>query len=148
MSDVKYWIAAISKEHTERGVKGSFIQVCHGKQVPLNRMRKGDFLLVYSSKLSMEGSEKCKAFTAFGKVSDDEVYSFQMTESFKPFRRNIEFFECEETSILPLIDDLEFISNKKCWGYPFRFGFFEVMEKDFDLITSKMLKNEIARQYI
>lgn len=140
---MKYWIATISKEHTQRGVNGNFIQVCHGKQAPLKRMSKGDFLLVYSSKITMEGNEKCQKFTAIGQVMDDDVYQFQMTDTFNPFRKNIEFLSCEETPIIPLINDLEFIPNKKSWGYPFRFGFFEIKENDFNLIASKMLQNEI-----
>jgi predicted RNA-binding protein len=135
----KYWIATISKEHTQRGVNGGFIQVCHGKEAPLKRMQNEDYLLVYSSKITMEGNEKCQAFTALGKVTDDEVYAFQMTENFVPFRRNIQFMECNEVSILPLIEDLEFIPNKKSWGYPFRYGFFEISENDFNFITSKMI---------
>ncbi len=138
MNTTKYWVATISKEHTQRGVSGGFIQVCHGKQAPLKRMKKGDYLLVYSSKITMEGNEKCQAFTAVGQVKDKEVYQFEMTENFKPFRRSIEFLESEEVSILPLISDLEFILNKKSWGYPFRFGFFEINENDFNLIASKM----------
>ncbi|PZX94061.1 EVE domain-containing protein [Flavobacterium aquariorum] len=141
MSNVRYWIAAISKEHTSRGVAGGFIQVCHGKEAPLKRMKKGDYLLIYSSKVTMEGNEKCQSFTAVGKIKDDDVYQFQMTETFKPFRRNIEFLESVETSIIPLISNLEFIPNKKSWGYPFRFGFFEINENDFNFITSKMLQN-------
>lgn len=140
MTLVKYWVATISKEHTQRGVNGNFIQVCHGKQAPLKRMKQGDFLLVYSSKITMEGNEKCQAFTAIGRVCDDEVYQFEISENFKPFRRNIEFFDCEENSIIPLINELEFIPNKKSWGFPFRNGFFEINEKDFNFITLKMLK--------
>ncbi|MFT3702033.1 MAG: EVE domain-containing protein [Agriterribacter sp.] len=142
MNTTKYWIAAISKEHTMKGVAGGFIQVCHGKQAPLKRMKKGDYLLIYSSKITMEGMEKCQAFTAVGQVKDDEVYQFEMSANFHPHRRNIEFLKCNEVSIIPLINDLEFISNKKSWGYPFRFGFFEINEKDFTLITAAMLKNE------
>ncbi len=144
MNTTKYWIAAVSKQHTMRGVAGSFMQVCHGKQAPLKRMKKGDYLLVYSSKITMEGNEKCQAFTAVGRVKDDEVYPFQMSENFIPYRRNIDFLECVESPIIPLINNLEFISNKKSWGYPFRFGFFEVKEHDFNLIASKMLRNETA----
>lgn len=148
MNTTKYWIAAISKEHTQRGVNGNFIQVCHGKQEPLKRMKKGDYLIIYSSKITMEGSEKLQAFTAIGQVADDEIYQFQMTENFKPFRRNIEFLKSVECLITPLINDLEFIPNKKTWGYPFRFGFLEIKENDFNLITSKMLQNEPIGQYI
>jgi len=134
----KYWIAVVSKEHTLRGVQGGFIQVCHGKEAPLKRMKKDDYLLVYSSVITQQKKEKCQAFTAVGRVSDDEIYPFQMTEDFKPYRRKIEFLSGEEASILPLIPHLTFIQNKKSWGYPFRFGFFEIPEKDFEWIASNM----------
>lgn len=143
MKNQKYWIAVVSKEHTIRGVHGGYMQVCHGKQAPLKRMKQDDWLIVYSPKLSMEGAEKCQAFTAIGQASDENVYQFKMSENFIPFRRNIKFYNCTESSILPLINDLEFIQNKKSWGFPFRFGFFEIKEGDFNLIISKMLKNEI-----
>jgi hypothetical protein len=142
MIEIKYWIATVSKEHTMLGVAGSFMQVCHGKEAPLKRMKKGDYLIVYSSKISMEGNEKCQSFTAIGKIKDDDVYQVEMVQNFKPFRRNIEFLECTESSIIPLINELEFIPNKKSWGYPFRFGFLEINKKDFNLVTSKMLQNE------
>ncbi|OMQ11678.1 EVE domain-containing protein [[Flexibacter] sp. ATCC 35103] len=139
MRTKKYWIATISKEHAQRAISGGFIQVCHGKEGPLKRMQKEDYILIYSSKITMEGNEKCQSFTALGKVVGDEVYSFQMTENFVPFRRNIQFMEANEVSILPLIENLEFIPNKKSWGYPFRYGFFEINENDFNFITSKMI---------
>ena len=99
-------------------------------------------MIYYSGKREFGKPEKCQEFTAVGTVKDDEVYSFQMTADFCPFRRNIEFYKSEDVSILPLIDCLQFIQNKKSWGYPFRFGFFEINKHDFELISSKMLIKE------
>ncbi|WP_369013817.1 EVE domain-containing protein [Flavobacterium anhuiense] len=142
MSVRKYWIATISKEHANLAKEGGFIQVCHGKEKPLKRMKKNDFLLIYSSKIKMESNEKYQTFTAVGKVIDDEVYQFKMKEDFIPFRRNILFLDSDEISIIPLIENLEFISDKKYWGYPFRYGFFEIKENDFKFIASKMISNK------
>lgn len=138
----RFWIAVVSKEHVLRGVEGNYMQACHGKKAPLAKMKKGDGFLFYSSKISMKGDEKCQAFTAIGEVKDDIVYQFQMSESFIPFRRNIDFFKSEDVSILPLIEDLEFIQDKKYWGYNFRYGFLEIGEKDFNFIQSKMRIDE------
>jgi hypothetical protein len=148
MQQSKYWIAVVSKEHTMRGVSGGFMQVCHGKPAPLKRMKTNDWIIVYSPKLSMEGETKCQSFTAIGQTSDENVYQFQMTKDFIPFRRNIRFYDCNETSILPLIDQLDFIQNKSRWGYSFRFGFFEINEHDFNLISSQMLINEFERESV
>ena len=138
----RYWVIAASKDHVRSGVAEGIAQACHGKSSPLKRMKKGDFLVYYSGKQTMGKPDKCQEFTALGKVMDDETYPFQVSEDFCPSRRNIEFSECADTSILPLIDSLDFIQNKKSWGYPFRFGFFEINRHDFDLISSQMLQHQ------
>lgn len=140
----KYWIIVASKDHVISGVEQGIAQACHGKVAPLRRMQKGDFVIFYSGKLTMGKPVKCQEFTAIGKVKDDDIYPFRMTADFCPFRRNVEFLESEAVSILPLIGALEFIPDKKSWGFPFRFGFFEIGENDFELISSKMLKKEYA----
>lgn len=142
--NTRYWIVVVSKDHCSRGVSGGFIQACHGKKGPLLRMKKGDWILVYSSKVTMNGNDKCQAFTAIGQVIDDDVYQFQMSRDFIPFRRNIKFYDCREISILPLINELDFIQNKQLWGYPFRYGFLEIKENDFGIISSNLFKNEIT----
>lgn len=142
--DTKYWIIVASKDHVKTGIAESIAQTCHGKASPLKRMHKDDFIICYSGKQTMGRPEVCQAFTAIGKVMDDEIYQFRMSENFCPARRNIEFFPSEDVSILPLIPKLDFISNKKSWGYPFRFGFFEIKQHDFELISSQMLQKDNA----
>jgi hypothetical protein len=86
----------------------------------------------------LEGNERCQCFTALGEVADDEITQVKMSEDFVPYRRSMKFFPCHDVSILPLIDDLEFIENKKSWGFRFRFGFFEITETDFKLISKQI----------
>ena len=136
---MKYWIVVASKEHVLKGAEGGFAQVCHGKCAPLQRMKPNDWIIYYSPKEKFDFSSPCQKFTAIGQVKDDLVYPFDMGNGFIPFRRNIHFFPCNETSILPLIDELDFILDKKRWGYPFRFGLFQIQEKDFQVIQNKML---------
>ena len=142
--DRKYWIIVASKDHVQRGVAGGFAQACHGKSGPLKRMKPNDGVIYYSGKQTINGSEKCQEFTAIGTVNDEETYAFHMTPDFCPFRRNITFFPSKEVSILPLIEELQFIQNKKQWGYPFRYGFLEISKHDFDLISSLLVIREHA----
>lgn len=137
--NTKYWMAVASKDHVKAGISAGIAQVCHGKSSPLERMKKGDFIVYYSGRQTMDKPDKCREFTALGKVSDDEIYPFRVTEDFCPSRRNIEYLPGKDISILPLINGLDFIRNKKSWGYPFRFGLFEISRHDFDLIASQML---------
>jgi hypothetical protein len=136
----RYWLISASKDHVKTGVSAGIAQANHGKLAPLKRMKKGDFVIYYSGKQTLGKPDKCQEFTAIGEVADDEIFEVQVSENFRPFRRRVEFLKSQDASILPLIDDLEFIPNKKSWGYPFRFGFFEINEHDFDLISSHMLK--------
>lgn len=144
--DKKYWIIVASKDRVKTGLAEGIAQACHGKVAPLKRMRKDDFIIYYSGKQTMGRPELCQEFTAIGKVLDDEIYQFRVSEDFCPSRRNIEFLPSEDVSILPLIPGLDFIPDKKGWGYPFRFGFFEINQHDFDLISSQMLQKDCVQK--
>lgn len=135
----KFWIGVASKEHVENGVRLGICQFCHGKSVPAKRLSRGDFLIYYSSRVSMEGAELYQKFTAIGEVIDDIPYQVDMGNGFKPFRRNIRYFDAKHIAIKPLVPLLTFIKNKNSWGYIFRYGFLEINQESFEIITSDML---------
>ena len=135
---MKCWVNTISRDHVRAGVDGGFTQAGHGKASGLKRLSVGDWLVFYSSKTSLRGGEPLQAFTAIGRVTDEELYQVEMAPGFTPWRRNLEFVTCDETPIRPLIDSLSFIKNKQRWGYVFRFGLFEIPCRDFDVIKAAM----------
>ena len=102
-------------------------------------MKKDDWIIFYSPKQALVGDEKLQAFTAIGQLPDDDIYQFEMSSTFKPFRRRVTFKKSKEISILPLIEKLDFIKDKKHWGFMFRFGLFEIPEKDFRTISQLLL---------
>ena len=138
-SPTKYWIVVASKDHVQNGIAAGIAQAGHGKSAPLKRMHPGDYIIYYSGKLIFGKLDKCQEFTAIGKIKDKDIYEVQLSPDFSAFRRDVEFFPHHDISILPLIDQLEFIQNKKSWGYPFRTGSFEINQHDFDLISGHML---------
>lgn len=138
----KYWIVVASKDHVQHGMSEGIVQACHGKISPLKRMKPNDFVIFYSGKQTLGKTDKCQEFTAIGQIKDEEIYQIQVTDDFCPSRRNIVFFEHKDISILPLIDELQFIQNKQSWGYPFRFGILEINKHDFELISTQMLSKE------
>ena len=136
-----YWINTISYDHVLLGVKGGFTQAGHGKSSGLKKLSLGDYIVFYSPKTSLNNGEALQKFTAIGKIIDDEPYQAEMSPSFHPWRRNVKFFSCEPVPIKPLIDKLEFITDKKKWGYPFRFGLFSIEQNDFEIIAEAMRVN-------
>ena len=133
-----YWVNTISRDHVQLGVKGGFTQAGHGKASGLKRLKADDWLVFYSPKTSLRDGELLQAFTAIGRVADDDLYQVEMAAAFASWRRNVEFVRCIEAPIRPLIDRLTFIENKQHWGYMFRFGLFTIPQEDFELIKRAM----------
>jgi predicted RNA-binding protein len=138
----KYWIIVASKDHVSIGLKDGFTQANHGKAAPLKRMQPGDYIIWYSGKDSLSSEVKCQKFTGIARVEDSEVFQVEISPSFKPYRRRVEVLQFREISILPLIENLHFIPNKKSWGYPFRWGFLQIEEHDFLLIAKEMIVDQ------
>ena len=132
---MRYWVGVVSEEHVLLAVDGGFCQVCHGKQAPLKRMEEGDWLLYYSPRTKMKTGEKLQAFTAAGQVIDDQVYQYQMSENFFPFRRNITFQDI--TQNCPLSVARKHPEWRK-YSTQLRYGHFEVSQDFFDYIYDYM----------
>lgn len=135
---VSYWVNTISRDHVRLGVEGGFTQAGHGKASGLKRLKADDWLVFYSPKTHLRDGEPLQAFTAIGRVADDDLYQVEMTPGFTPWRRNVEFVSSTEAPIRPLIDQLSFITDKQRWGYVFRFGLFRIPREDFELIKRTM----------
>lgn len=140
-----HWIGVVSRAHIQIGVRGGFIQLNHGKKAPVQRLRRGDRIAIYSPKAAYPDGEPLQAFTAIGRVVSGEVYQVTMTEDFKPFRVDVDFFPCKEAPIRPLISTLSFIPNKPHWGAAFRFGQLKVPRDDF-LQVSRALGVDLPQE--
>ena len=137
-SDVKCWINCVSKNHVLAGVAGGFTQAAHGKAEPLRHLSSGDVMVFYSEGTQFRAGERLQAFTAIGRVAGKEPFQTKVTAKFIPWRRRVEFVESEEASILPLIPDLTFITDKTNWGLSLRRGLFEISEADCAAIARAM----------
>lgn len=127
----KHWIGVVSLNHIEIGRKDGFIQLCHGKCAPLKKMNVNDLIFIYSPTVELGSKKKYQCFSAIGKMLDNDVKPFMMTEEFMPFRRNVEFLaNHKQLSIHDIKDELDFITDKVRYGAKFRFGHFEISKKN------------------
>ena len=137
----QHWIAVASAEHARRGRDAGplgFMQVCHGKCAPLKRVQPGDCVAYYAPATRMGGKDKLQSFVSIGVVQPGVPYAFDMGGGFVPYRRDVQYVAAQEASILPLLDDFEFVEDRSRWGYPFRFGLFKVSAHDMRLIAGAM----------
>jgi hypothetical protein len=114
------------------------MQLCHGKGGPLRRLRGGDGIVYYSPTVSFGGDDRLQAFTSIGFVKDERTYQVDMGGGFQPYRRDVNYVEAGEASILPLLERLELTCGKRNWGYPFRLGMVEITARDFTMISAAM----------
>jgi hypothetical protein len=134
---MKYWIGVVSKEHVTRALEQGIAQIGHGKRSGIARMHPGNWLIYYSPKESFGGDVSLQAFTAIGRVVDDEIWQADEGD-FKPFRRRVEYATAQDTPIRPLLDELSFTAGKSNWGYALRYGLLEITEADFKIIATAM----------
>jgi len=138
----RFWIAVASAEHARRGREG-FMQVNHGKRGPLRRISAGDGVVYYAPSEKMQVPDGLQSFVMIGTVCGGEIYQVVQTECFSPYRLRVDYANARETSIRPLLDDLEVTRGKRNWGAPFRYGLVEVSRTDFARIAEAM-RAEIA----
>lgn len=133
------WIAVASRGHVHVGQSGGFMQVCHGRVVPLRRIRPGDMVTYYSPTDFLGSRKPLRAFTAFGIVQAGDPYQVDMGEGFHPWRRDVDWHQdVREVPITPLLNILEFSRERKNWAYPLRFGLVEISDHDMLKIEAAM----------
>ena len=135
---MRYWVNTVSLNHVQRGAEGGFTQADHGSNTRLKRLTKGDRIVFYSPRTEFQAGQPLQRFTAIAEVLDDAPYQVEVNPEFRPWRRQVRFLSSAETPIQPLIEQLDFIGNKKSWGVAFRRGFFEIAEADFNRIAQAM----------
>ena len=140
MSEINrsFWIAVASANHVARGRAGGYMQVCHGKEGPLKRLRRGDGVVYYSPTETFGADDVCQAFTAIGTVNDNAPYRFDMGGGFLPFRRNVDWAAASRARIRPLLVHLDFTRGRANWGQPFRVGLFRISAADHAAISEAM----------
>jgi hypothetical protein len=94
-------------------VRGRFIQLSHGKKAPVQRLRAGDGLAVYSPRTEYPTGEPLQSFTAIGVVTTGQVYQVEVAPDLKPYRVDVRFLKCKEAAIKPLVNELSFIRSKE-----------------------------------
>ncbi len=135
------WIAVACAQHAHRGCStpgAGYMQVCHGKVAPLQRIRPGDRVAYYAPTITMGGKDRLQAFVSIGIVLPGAPYAFDMGGGFVPSRRDVAYVPAREAAIAPLLDALEFVDDRQRWGSKFRFGLFAGSDRDMRLIAQAM----------
>ena len=135
---MRSWIGVVSRSHVLRGVEGGFAQVGHGKQAPLRRLARGDWLVYYSPRTAHPDGEPLRAFTALGQVEDDEPFRVAAGAGFHPWRRRVRYEPVRELPAAEVLDELELVPERRSWGVIVRRGLVEIGRADFERIARRM----------
>ncbi|MES2171913.1 MAG: EVE domain-containing protein [Actinomycetota bacterium] len=133
------WLGVVSHNHVQRGVELGIVQTNHGAKAGLARMSPGEWFVYYSPKTAYPDGLPLKAFTAIGRIADDEL--FQVSErGFEPWRRRVSYETAREVPIADFGGALELTSVPN-WGYQLRRGLIPLSDHDLDLVGTAMLGN-------
>jgi hypothetical protein len=130
------WLGVVCRDHVQRGTQLGIAQLGHGKRTGLARLSAGDWLVYYSPRTSLRDGDPLQAFTAIGRVPDDEIW--QADEgTFQPWRRRIDYVPAAvETPIHSLRLDL---TAQPGWGAQLRRGLVQLTGDDFDRVRAAMV---------
>jgi len=132
---MRHWVSTISHDHVRAGVEGGFTQADHGADTRLRRLARGDSMVFYSPRESLEARKPYQHLTALGTVVDDEPWRSEETGH---WRRRLEFESVRPVPIRPLLPMLGFVTDEQRWGLPFRRGLFEVTAGDFGVLAGAL----------
>jgi hypothetical protein len=141
------WIAVACADHARRGRDAGppgFMQVCHGKRAPLDRVAKGDRVTYYAPATAMRGSDRLQSFVSIGLVESATSYRFDMGDGFIPWRRDVLYVHAQDAPINPMLPQLDFVEDLRHWGYKFRFGLFSIGDDDMRRIAHAMRADTAA----
>jgi hypothetical protein len=127
------WLGVVSRSHVELGVGLGIAQVMHGKRAGLARMKPGDWLVYYSPRTAYPDGEPLKAFTAIGRIADDDIWQADEGD-FHPYRRRVDYLALErEVHLAEVSGQLELTAVPN-WGYQLRRGLIPLAETDLRVI--------------
>ena len=131
------WLGVVTRDHVQRGVALGIAQIGHGRRPGLARMRADDWLVYYSPRPSIDSREPLRAFTAVGRVADDEI--FQADEGdVHPWRRRVDYVSgAVEAPLRPLTGRLDLTASTN-WGVQLRRGLVPLSEHDLTVIRRAM----------
>ncbi len=126
MAERRYWVIVVSRDHARRGVNGGFIMANHGKRAPLQRMSRGDGILIYSPTTTYPRGEPLRAVTMVGEVTGDAPEPSEVIVG--GFRRAASLREIEPLALGRVSDHLPVAR--------LRFGSFELDAADAEAILA------------
>ena len=130
MAEQRHWVIVVSRDHARRGVRDGFIMANHGKRAPLQRMSRGDGILVYSPTTTYPRGDPLRAVTFVGEVTGDAPEPIEVIAG--GFRRAATLREIEALPLEQVRDHLP-VSR-------IRFGSFEIDATDAEAILGRVVE--------
>ncbi|WP_208434342.1 EVE domain-containing protein [Bartonella taylorii] len=134
---MKHWIAVISRAYARLAAEFGFLQVCHGKAVPLRKTSKGDEAFIYCPRSEIGTGQVLQTIEFQCIFKDNYIYQVEKAPDFIPFRKDVIFNKQAQSVILKEIQDLDFLTNSH-WGILVRRIFFEITAYDAARIYEAM----------
>lgn len=111
----RYRVGVVGRDHVLMAVRGGFCQFNDGKEASMKRLAPGDRIVYFSPRSEMRAGEPLQAFTAIGEVLAGEPHQVEQSERFRPFRRDVRYFDACDAPIRALLPQLSFADREASW---------------------------------
>jgi predicted RNA-binding protein len=144
----RYWILCMSEDNYEIARTQGLIGLAEQHKIAMQKLAIGDMMGFHISKKKVDSppndpAHKVQQFRGIARVtsdafeSNDLIWHVRDGEIF-PHRRKIEFLADGSAEARPLIERLSFVTNMTFWTLPFRKGYVDVPQQDFETIHEAM----------
>jgi predicted RNA-binding protein len=138
----------MSEDNYEIAKKQGLIGMAERQRRAIQRIATRDMLPFYISKKTVDSlpnapDHKVQQFRGMACVageafeSNELIWHVREGEIF-PHRRKVEFLADASTEAKPLINKLSFVTNTAFWALPFKKGYVEIAQRDFQTLREAM----------
>lgn len=135
---MQFWISVTSKDHVVSSLASGFMQVSGEKAGQLHQLEQGDIVFCYSPGTLFRRGEVLQAFTGVARVTDDLPRQVEGPGRAHAWRRDIVALPSEEVAAVPLVPELEFITDKDNWTTAIGRGLMAIGVNDARRIAAAM----------
>jgi predicted RNA-binding protein len=138
-----YWVYPITEDSLKICLELGIIGAKGNNAYRLKKWKPGDLIIFYVSRERFDSQRPVRKFCAIAECigysfnSAENIFPDSKTEEY-PTRIKIKALSNKKCEIKPLIEQLDFIKNKKNYGSAFISGTRNVSAKDFNIIRESM----------
>ena len=130
---VRYFLLSGPYSHLSYFKSRGFIQQSHRHKSRLEKLSRGDYVVLYAGRLSNSSSKSYNKIVGIAQVTGRTIKTVKLGNK-KYYRLDVKYLRFRETPLGDRIKKLSFVKNKKKYNRYFKSGVRQLSKKDFHIL--------------